>query len=87
MDRNNQFFDKVEKSTNVKKEDIFKLAQTVSNENLRDERTLRRLIAQVASLAGVPVSKQKENQIVNAVINNNVPLNFSTLSKMFDNKQ
>ncbi|MDN4074575.1 MULTISPECIES: stage VI sporulation protein F [Fictibacillus] len=86
MDRNNQFFDKVEKKTNVKKEDIFKLAQTVSNENLRDERTLRRLISQVASLAGVPVSRQKEDQIVNAVINNNVPLDFSTLSKMFDNK-
>ncbi|MCQ6266040.1 stage VI sporulation protein F [Fictibacillus sp. WQ 8-8] len=86
MDRNNQFFDKVEKKTNVKKEDIFKLAQTVSNENLRDERTLRRLISQVASLAGVPVSKQKEDQIVSAVINNNVPLDFSTLSKMFENK-
>ncbi|KSU85592.1 MULTISPECIES: stage VI sporulation protein F [Fictibacillus] len=86
MDRNHQFFDKVEKKTNVKKEDIFKLAQTVSNENLRDERTLRRLISQVASLAGVPVSKQKEDQIVSAVINNNVPLDFSTLSKMFDNK-
>lgn len=86
MDRNNQFFDKVEKKTNVKKEDIFKLAQTVSNENLRDERTLRRLISQVASMAGVPVTKQKEDQIVNAVINNNVPLDFSTLSKMFDNK-
>ncbi|MDN4527621.1 stage VI sporulation protein F [Fictibacillus fluitans] len=86
MDRNHQFFDNVEKKTNVKKEDIFKLAQTVSNENLRDERTLRRLISQVASLAGVPVSKQKEDQIVSAVINNNVPLDFSTLSKMFDNK-
>jgi hypothetical protein len=86
VERDKQFFDKIEKKTSVKKDDIFKLAQSVSGSNLRDERTIRMLISQVSSLAGVSVSKQKEDQIVQAVLNNNIPLDMATLSKMFDGK-
>ncbi|MFC0188528.1 stage VI sporulation protein F [Fictibacillus aquaticus] len=86
MEREQQFFDNIEKKTSVKKDDIFKLAQSVSHSNLGDERTIRMLVSQVASLAGVPVSKQKEDQIVQAVLNNKVPLDFAALSKMFEAK-
>jgi hypothetical protein len=86
MERDQQFFDKIEKKTSVKKDDIFKLAQSVSGSNLRDERTIRMLISQVSSMAGVAVTKQKEDQIVQAVLNNNIPLDLTTLSKMFDGK-
>jgi hypothetical protein len=86
VERDQQFFDKIEKKTSVKKDDIFKLAQSVSGSNLRDERTIRMLISQVSSLAGVEVSKQKEDQIVQAVLNNNIPLDMVTLSKMFDGR-
>ncbi len=80
------FFDNIEKKTNVKQEDIFKLAQSVSNANLKDEKTVRQLIAQVARLANKPVSKEKEDQIVNAIINNNMPMDLGSLSKMFGKK-
>jgi hypothetical protein len=86
VERDQQFFDKIEKKTSVKKDDIFKPAQSVSGSNLRDERTIRMLISQVSSLAGVEVSKQKEDQIVQAVLNNNIPLDMVTLSKMFDGR-
>ncbi|TCP31655.1 stage VI sporulation protein F [Scopulibacillus darangshiensis] len=86
MDPNNPFFDHIEKKTNVKKEDIFSLANSVSNANFKDEKTVRRLVGQVARLANVSVSKEKEDAIVKAIVNNNVPMNFSSLSKMFDQK-
>ncbi len=82
----NNFFDNIEKKTNVKQEDIFKLAQSVSNANLKDEKTVRQLIAQVARLANKPVSKEKEDQIVNAIINNNMPMDLGSISKMFGKK-
>ena len=41
-------FDKVEKKTNVKKEDILKLAKSISGKDLNDERVLRSLIKDVA---------------------------------------
>jgi hypothetical protein len=85
MDRNN-FMDDVEKKTGVKKTDIFKLADSVQNANLRDEKTIRQLIAQVSRLAGVPVSKEKEEQIVNAILNNNIPLDMTSIAKMFKQK-
>lgn len=79
-------FDNIEKRTNVKKEDIFKLANSVSKADLKDERTLRNLIADVSRLANVPVSKEKEDKIVQAILNNNMPADLSQLTNMIKKK-
>ena len=79
----NPLFDNIEKKTNVKANDIFSLANSVSNANFKDEKTVRDLIAQVSKLANVPVSKEKEEQIVQAIIQNNMPTDFASLAKMF----
>ena len=79
----NNLFNNIEKQSKVNKEDIFKLASSVQNSNLRDENVLRQLIHQVATMARRDVSKEKEDQIINAIINNNMPTDFSSLSKMF----
>ena len=47
---------------------------------------LRQLIHQVALMAGREVPKEQEDQIVKAIINNNMPADFGSLSKMFKNK-
>lgn len=83
---NQKFFDNIEKKTNVKKEDILRLANSVSSANLRDEQTLRKLIADVAKVANVPVSKNKEDKIVNAILNNQIPSDLSQLTKMIKKK-
>lgn len=76
-------FDNIEKKTNVKKDDIFKLADSVKDANFQDEKTVRQLIKQVSALAGKPVTKEKEDKIVNAIINNNMPMDINTIGKMF----
>lgn len=76
-------FDNIEKKTNIKKEDIFKVADSVKDANFQDEKTVRKLIKQVSALAGKPVSKEKEDKIVNAIINNNMPMDMNTIGKMF----
>lgn len=86
MERNNSFFDNIEKKSNVKQEDIFNLANSVSGANFKDEKTVRNLICQVAKLANKPVSKEKEDELVKMIINNNLPLDFSSLGKMFGKK-
>ena len=52
MDNRNSFFDRVERKTNVKKEDILSLARSIQNKDLKDEDTLRSLIKDVSKLAG-----------------------------------
>ncbi|WP_270179066.1 stage VI sporulation protein F [Alkalihalobacillus sp. CinArs1] len=79
-------FDNIEKKTNVKKEDIFKLADSVQGADFSDERTVRRLIANVARVANVQVSKEKEDRIVKAIVNKNIPLDFASIAKLFSQK-
>ena len=66
-------FDKVEKKANVKKEDLLKLAKSVSGQALNNEDNLRSLIKKIARLAGKEVSKEKEEKIINAVKKDKVP--------------
>lgn len=76
---NDNIFEKVEKKTNVKKEDIINLAKSVSNQDLSDEKNLRKLIKQVARLAGKEVSKEKEESIIKAVKKDKVPKDFKNM--------
>ena len=73
---NNNFFDRVEKKTNVKKEDILNLARSIQNKNLKDEKELRKLIKSVATLAGKDVSKEREEKIIDAIIKDKIPKNI-----------
>jgi predicted transcriptional regulator len=80
---NENVFDKIQKTANVNKESIFNLADSVKDANFKDEETVRQLVRQIAVLAGRTVSKEKEDQIVKAVVTNNMPLDFASLSNMF----
>ncbi len=55
----NNIFNNIEKEAKVNKEDIFKLASSVQNANLRDETVLRQLIHQVALWQDVKCRKNK----------------------------
>jgi phage tail tape-measure protein len=82
----NPFFDNVEKKTGVNMGEVLKLAQSLQNANFKDEKTVREVIQKVSKIANKPVSKEKEEQIVKAVLNNNMPLGLATITKMFDKK-
>jgi hypothetical protein len=85
MSRDN-LFNIIEKKTGVRMNDVFQLADSLKNANFQDERTVRRVIRQVSSLANRPVSKEKEDHIVKAILNNNMPLDLSSLSNMMNKK-
>ena len=73
----NNIFDKVEKKTNVKKEDILRLAKSIQGVDFKNENNLRQIIKDVAKMAGKEVSKEKENKIVEAVIKDKIPKNIN----------
>ncbi|KQL42262.1 MULTISPECIES: stage VI sporulation protein F [Bacillaceae] len=82
----NGFFDKIEKKANVSKSDIFKVADSVKDANFKDEATVRKLVRQIALMTGRQVSKEKEDKIVQAIVTNNMPLDFQSLTNMFKQK-
>lgn len=69
----NKFFDKVERKTNVGKDTILNLAKKLQATDLKNEGSLREVIQTLSSVTGRNVSKEQEDKIINAVINDKVP--------------
>ncbi len=73
-------FKKVEKKTNIKKETILSLAEKIQNSNMKDEKTIKKVINELSKITGKEVSKEKEEKIINTIINDKVP---KDVNKMF----
>ncbi len=75
------FFNKVKKKTNVDKETILSLAKKLQDGNMKNEDTLREVIHDLSKMTGREVSKDKEQKIIDTVLNDKVP---SDISKFID---
>ena len=68
-----KFFNKIEMITNVGKDTILELAKKLQQNDLKNEATLREVIQELGQLTGKEVSKEKENKIIEAFVNDKVP--------------
>ncbi len=73
MNFSDSFFNKVEKKTNVGKDTILELADKLQKTDLKNEQTLREVIQTLGQMTGKEVSKEKEDKIISAVVNDQVP--------------
>lgn len=73
MNFSDNFFNRIEKKTNVGKETIMDLASKLQKANLKDETTLRDVIQQLGKMTGKGVNKDKEDKIIKAVMDDKVP--------------
>lgn len=80
MEFKDDFFKKVEKKTKVNKDTILTLAKKLQDGNMKDETTLREVISTLSTMTGKSVSKEKEDKIIETIVNNKVPKN---VDKMF----
>ncbi|MCI9586217.1 MAG: stage VI sporulation protein F [Bacilli bacterium] len=67
------FFKRVESKTNVGKQTILDLAAKLQQGDLKNEQTLREVIQELGQMTGRDVSKDKEDKIIEAVVNDKVP--------------
>ncbi|MDD4706368.1 MAG: stage VI sporulation protein F [Bacilli bacterium] len=75
-----EVFNKVEKKTNVDKATILELAKQVSDNGLKDEKTLKSVINKLSVMTGKNVSKEMEAKIINTILEDKVP---KDVEKMF----
>lgn len=73
MKLSDSFFKKIEKKTNVSKDTIINLAEKLQDNNMKNEEALRDVIKSLSELTGKEVSKEKENKIINAIMEDKVP--------------
>ena len=81
MNFSDNFFKKIEKKTNVNKETILSLANKLQQGNMKDEATIKEVIHDLSQMTGREVSKEKEQKIIDAIVNDKVPNN---IDKMLD---
>ena len=70
------FFKKVENKTNVNKETILSLANKLQGSNMKDEEVLKEVIGDISKITGREVTKEKEQKIIDAIMNDKVPKNL-----------
>ena len=69
-------FDRIEQKTNVNKDTIISLARKLQDGDFKNEENLRSIIEEISTITGKEVSKEKEDKIVEMVINDKVPNNI-----------
>lgn len=72
-------FDKVEQRSHVSRDDILRLAKSVSGQDLSNEDNLRSLIQKVARMAGKEVTEEKTEKIITAIKKDKVPKSMDKL--------
>ena len=70
------FFKKVENKTNVDKSTILSLASKLQGSKMKDEKVLKEVISDISKMTGREVSKEKEQKIIDAILNDKVPKNL-----------
>ncbi|MBR3209134.1 MAG: stage VI sporulation protein F [Bacilli bacterium] len=73
------FFNKIERKTNVNKETILSLAEKLRQNDMKNEGTIREVIEELSNITGRKVSKEKQDKIIKAVINDEVPKNIDKM--------
>lgn len=73
MKLSDNLFKKIESKTGVEKSTILDLALKLQDGNMKNEEALRDVIKQISSITGKNVSKEKEDKIVNTILNDKVP--------------
>lgn len=79
MNFSDNFFRRVEKKTNVDKGTIINLAKKLQETDLKNENTLREIIQTLGNMTGREISKERENKIIKAVVNDEVPKNIDKM--------
>ena len=69
----NEFIDRVAKKTNVKRDDIFKLAHDLQTKDLNNEQDILSFIATVARVTNKNISPVTVDKLVQMIKNKQVP--------------
>ena len=63
----------MEAKTNINKETIIGLARKLQEGDFKNENTLKSIIREISTLTGKEVSQEKEDKIIEMIINDKVP--------------
>lgn len=79
MKFSDNFFKKIETKTSINKDTILNLANKLSSGDMKDEAALKDVISEISKITGKEVSKEKQDKIISAIVNDKVPSNLDRI--------
>ncbi len=73
------------KKAQISPQEIMQVANAMQSANFSDEKTVRKLVRQLGQMANKPVSKDKEDRIVELVTKKNKSMDANMLQQIFKN--
>ena len=70
---NDNLFNRITEKTNIDKDTIIGLARKLQEGNFKDRNTLKEIIHELSDITGKEVSEEKENKIIDMIVNDKVP--------------
>ena len=70
---NDNLFNRITEKTKVDKDTIIGLARKLQEGDFKNKDTLREIIHELSDITGKEVSEEKENKIIDMIINDKVP--------------
>lgn len=70
---NDNLFNRITEKTNVDKDTIVGLARKLQEGDFKNKDTLREIIHELSDITGKEVSEEKENKIIEMIVNDKVP--------------
>ncbi|HLR41920.1 MAG TPA: stage VI sporulation protein F [Pseudogracilibacillus sp.] len=74
---------RIEASSSISMEEMLDVASMIQYENLQDEAVARSLVQKLSSLAGRSLPQDKEDRIVESIVNSEVPTSVEQLQRYF----
>ena len=78
----NSFFRAIENKTGVSMDQLFTLANAISNADFTDEHQVRKIVRKVGRVANKPVSKELEDQPTNSNVQKGSSISLKKKKKM-----
>lgn len=78
-----EVFSKIEQRSNLSVEDIYRIAQSIQHADFSDKETVRQIVRDLSQMTNRSISKDKEDSIVNSIINNDIPTDIESLQQFF----
>lgn len=74
-------FSKIEQKSNLSVDDIYRIAQSIQHADFSDEHTVRKIVQNLSQMTNRPISIEKEDQIVQSIVNNQIPRDIESLQQ------
>ena len=81
MSFGDNFFKKIENKTNVDKNTILDLAGKLQKGDMKNPDTLRDLISEIGTMTGKEVSKERQDKIIKAIVNDDIAESVKKMSE------